>query len=457
MECTDWQLRTVSFRKGEQVLPRYRIGGARELVADNGRRVWLLNPPELRIWSDDSLLSRHEVGWGLRQVDDGVAIWTDDRRAEADLVELSHVAAEELSGPAREGLAVTPMCVPLHGPVDLSNYLVGARVIAPGSSDPYPRFPVDQTALSVYRIARWHGGAFWDGVANHIASATVERVMRAPTSGPITDLWGHREVHVRFLADTVLLLAAHAEARPGTHVNLALDRACRALEAYAMPWQGGQWIAHDSIEKQAGRNDLVLNTHIHAIVAMKAAGGDVTGPRQSLNIVLQSCVSGSAGRALGGALAVADLSRAHLPRRVSTRIASRIHQSSAKYASEQRRLRFPGGFIARDASGQPAPWYYFAVNLNDLAVAMRNFPTPEIANALERALQFAKRSHYLHAQLRWRDSLTPTIAPAILRNASDDSAASAAAARALQSGLAPTIGWPGYVDALWSRLAPGTP
>jgi hypothetical protein len=47
--------------------------------------------------------------------------------------------------------------------------------------------------------------------------------------------------------------------------------------------------------------------------------------------------------------------------------------------------------------------------------------------------------------------------PALLRNAGLEHAARREAELLRDRGHAAAVGWPGYTDSLWKRLAPGTP
>ena len=69
------------------------------------------------------------------------------------------------SSASEEPMTVVPTFRALGSAADLSEHLVGGHVLTGG---PRRKWPVDQTALSLYRIARLRGGAFWHGVADHI-------------------------------------------------------------------------------------------------------------------------------------------------------------------------------------------------------------------------------------------------------------------------------------------------
>jgi hypothetical protein len=126
-------------------------------------------------------------------------------------------------------------------------------------------------------------------------------------------------------------------------------------------------------------------------------------------------------------------------------------------AERQRALRIPAGYVARDASGALAPSTYLAVNLSDLAVLHRNTPTPAAAGALREGLAYARRFAHMRAELRDARPAAQVLMPHALRNSGREREAARAAALARRHGLAPIVGWPGYEDELWSRLARGTP
>lgn len=447
-----------TLRSGAE-LPGWRVVGERVLrEAGGGDGVaWLLDEPMLRDWSANGVLTLTPVpGWRLEQREEGAALGCADARAEADLVELHGAAAEafEHDASAAEPMTVIPSFRPLAGPADLGRYLVGGRVVTGG---PRGRWQVEQAALSIYRIARLRGGAFWEGVAAHAAAAVAQRVEEAPGGRPVTDHWGEGEVHARFVADAALLLAAHAELSGDSRYGRAAERAADAIESFGVAFAGGRWYLHDSVEQEAGRNDLVLNTHLHSITALRACGRDVSGGLRALDAVLAKRPRGARALAAGAGLAATDLLRAFPLRRIPHRPVVRAHERLARLAARERALLVPGGFVARDASGARAPSTYLAVNLSDLAVLQRNTPTPRAAAALARGLRYTRRFAYMQAELRDERPAAQVLMPHALRNAGDDRGARAAAARATNAGLAPIPGWPGYEDALWSRLAQGTP
>ena len=449
----DFRVRTETVGDGLE-LPGMSQLSERLLGNEQGDRIWIVKPPELRSWAPYGVLSGAQaVDWSVEQRDRSVWVRAADPAAEVDLVEMTGDVARAFEDDRSESMTVVPTFRPLAGPDGLAEHLVGGHIL---TGDERGKWPMDQTSAYLYRIARRRGGAFWHAVCTHLAAVTATRVEAAPRGRPVTDSWGKGETHVRYLADACLLLRAHAELTDAHRFRAAADRAADALESFGVPLSGGRWYLHDSVEEERGRNDLVLNTHVHALVALLASGRDVGPGLRALETVLSARVGGRGSVSLGVALTAADLGRAFGPRRFVHGPASRLHELVAVRAAHQRALRFPGGFIARDASGEPAPWYYLSANLADLAVLSRNRPTPVAARALRAGLAFARRGAYLRAQLRAGDGLA-TVMPNALRNAGQLAEAVAAADRAAGAGFSPVIGWPGYTDALWSNLAPGTP
>lgn len=445
-----------TLRAGD-ALPGWRVEGERLLRDGRGGVAWLLDEPMLREWSPNGVLTlTAPAGWALEQADGEVVLRCSEPRAEADLVELHGPAAEAFE---RDTSAATPMTVipsfrPLGGPSDLGHYLVGGRVV---TGAPRGRWQVEQAALSLYRIARLRGGAFWEGVAAYAAAAVATRIEEAPGGRPVTDHWQKGEVHARFVADAALLLVAHAELTGEERFARAAERAADAIESFGVEFASGRWYLHDSVEQDAGRNDLVLNTHLHSLTALHAAGRDTAGGLRALDAVLAARARGPRALLTGAGLAATDVLRALPLPRTPRRPYVRAHERVARFAARERALLVPGGFVARDASGARAPSTYLAVNLSDLAVLGRNTPTRSASAALAAGLRYARRFAYMQAELRDDRPAAQVLMPHALRNAGDDRGARAAASCARRAGLAPMPGWPGSEDALWSRLAPGTP
>jgi hypothetical protein len=428
-------------------LAGWRVADERLLRDGTGGLMWLLDAPRRRTWSATGVLELGEPpAWSLQDGEGGALLRCADAEAEVDAVEMRGELGRAFERDASEPLTVIPSFRALGGPDDLGHYLVGGRVVTGG---PRARWQVEQAALSIYRIARVRGGAFWEAVAEHLAQVVARRVEEAPGGRPVTDHWGKGEVHARFVADAALLLSAHGDPLCG--------RAADAVESFAVPFGGGLWYLHDSVEQQAGRNDLVLNTHLHALTALLACGRDVEPGLRALEAALAPRARGPRGALAGYALAGTDIVRAFAPRGRGRRASARAHARLARVAERQRALRIPAGYVARDASGAPAPSTYLAVNLSDLAVLQRNRPTSMAAAALAHGLAYARRFAHMRAELHDERPAVQVLMPHALRNAGRERAAARAAALARRHGLAPIVGWPGYEDELWSRLARGTP
>src|SRR5207237_674290 len=79
---------------------------------------------------------------------------------------------------------------------------------------------------------------------------------------------------------------AHVEWRGGRRFRRAADRAADGLESFGTPYAGGRWYLHDSVEQSEGRNDLVLNTHVLALIALIAGGRGAAPGLRALESVL---------------------------------------------------------------------------------------------------------------------------------------------------------------------------
>jgi hypothetical protein len=449
----DWGLRTLA-AEGDLTFAGRRVVGQRLLADDQGNLTWILNPPQRREWTASGVLGVLEaVDWSLAQEGGDAVVRCAPPGAVVDVVELGGAAARAFEADASEPMTIVPSFRPLGGPGDLSEYLVGDRVLTGAE---HVKWPVEQAALYLYRVARLRGGAFWEGVAAHVADATARRVEQAPGGRVVCDHWDKRETHVRFVADAALLLQAHAELTGEDRHRRAAARAADALESFGVPLGGGTWYLHDSVEEGAGRNDLVLNTHLHALTALHACGRSVDPGRRALAGVLGEVVRGRQGIALAAGALVTDAALAVAPRRVAERIGTVVHGRLAARTARDRALRLPGGYIARDVSGDPAPPHYLAVNLSDLAVLQRNVPDDSVAAALRAGLRYARVSGYLRGRVRAGDGIAAML-PGIFRNAGDPRTAQRLAGSARAAGVAPLVGWPGYEDSLWLRLAGGTP
>ena len=295
------------------------------------------------------------------------------------------------------------------------------------------RCPSEQTALSIYRIARLRG---WTDVARRMAGWVERRVAEADGL-PVHDLLGRGESHTRFLADAALLLEAEGRSGPALLVH-------RRLDDLAAP---GPWYRHDTVEAEAGENHLVLNTHVHTLVSRAACGLPIDAGLRVLDEVLRR--PGERGKApLQAALVgLADLLRAapFAPlRERGWRLSEVAHHSAARSRVRSPHLALPGGWLARDALPTPTP-SYLTVNLHDLSVLSRIAPHAVAARrALRRGIAWARGTGFLRAQRLAGDPLV-VLAPVFLRDTR------------VAEGLDPCIGWPGLEDRLWPRLPAGTP
>jgi hypothetical protein len=429
--------------KDQLALPGLRRAGPDRLVDAKGNVTWMLHAPARRIWSATGCLAdTRPVAYSVEEDDDGVRVVVDET-SEVDLMQLTRVEAEAIDGDGPEALTVIGSFEPLGGAVDLARFFVGSTVLDTTDFGGR-RCPSEQTALSIYRIARHRGGPFWNDVAEAVAEIVAARVRAAPDGRPVHDLLGKGESHTRFVADAVLLLLAAGDGDPAT-------AAMRGLDGLAVPTDGGCWYLHDTLEHDAGRNDLVLNTHVHALVASRAVGHDVAPAMAALDSAL-SLRGEPRGVVLAAMLGISDRLRS---RGRGHALAHRAEQMAARSRTRTPHLRLPGGWVARDTALGPAP-SYFTVNLADLAVLERVGPSLRSTAALRAGLRFARASGHFAAQRVDRDPLA-VLVPTLLRNAGRGDAARRAADATLAAGWAPAIGWPGYEDHLWAALPPGTP
>jgi len=375
--------------------------------------------------------------------------------AEVDLLELGPEAVRAFMGDRPEPLTVVPPFLPVGDVRDLADYLVGGKVL---TGTERRKKPVDSTALSLYRIARHRGGPLWSGVAEHVAAVTAARIEAAPDSGPVHDIWSGAETHVRYLNDAILLMAAHSEWASGDRWARAAERGCELLETFTVDAAGGRWVLHDSLERDAGRNDFVLNTHAQAIVALLAAGRDARAHVAALEGALSPRAGGPAGLRAAAGLALFETARARGPRRYVRRHMVPAYTRAAEVCTGAHAFRLPGGWIARDLSGKRGPGRYLSVNLGDMAAVALSLEAspPGLEQWLDDGVQFARRSGFFRAEFRDRAPMAALI-PAVLRLAGRHDQAAAAAERARAAGLAPMVGWPGYEDRLWQLLGDGSP
>lgn len=429
--------------------------GEGEILRPDGSTTVVLNPPARRRWSSDGvLLDDERVGWRLHDEAGGVVL-TVEEPAEIDLLDLEPAPAAARAIDRSETMMVPGSFAPLGGPETLGRFLLGSTVMDVNLFGGR-RCPSEQTALALYRVARWRGGPFWEAVADCVADAVARRVRSAGSVLLVHDLWQRREGHVRFQADAALVLLAEAERRGGEADWMALARAaCRALDEVTVD---GAWTLHDSLERDAGRNDLVLNTHLQVTVARHAFGADITRELgcldDALAIPTPRLRALEVGLAALGSTTVAAWHSGGIGQRAE-RIVGRARHAAEELSSASGRLRFPGGWTSRDASGRPAPPYYHAVNLNDLASLLRNRHSPAARRALEAGVRFG-RLGYFRWQRRHRDP-TAILQPVLLANGGWPRAAARAAQALEADGFLPAIGWPGYRDRLWSNLVEGTP
>jgi hypothetical protein len=111
--------------------------------------------------------------------------------------------------------------------------------------------------------------------------------------------------------------------------------------------------------------------------------------------------------------------------------------------------------MARDAGPLPSPSYLF-VNINDLAVLQGNRPTSTVGRVLRSAVRYARFSGFLAAESAAGDDAV-VFMPTALANMGLLGMARRTASRLHRYGIGPTVGWPGFTDQLWRRLAAGTP
>jgi hypothetical protein len=291
-----------------------------------------------------------------------------------------------------------------------------------------------------------------------VAAVVAERIAQAPSGMTVHDLMGQGETHVRFLVDAILLLQAEAERNGGGRPAALAETALDALEGFAIPWEGGTWYLHDSVERDTGANELVLNTHVHSLIARIAGGRPIDDGLLALDHCLSLTGERARGAILGVALAASDRLRASGSGTLGE-VGNRLHWMAQASAGRSRarspHLRLPGGWLARDAGPSPNPPYHL-VNLNDLAVLQRNRPTATVGQVLRSGARYARLSGFFDAEIAGGDE-TAVLFPTALNNMGCLRAARRAASHLRRSDIGPAIGWPGIADRLWVRLAPATP
>jgi hypothetical protein len=378
------------------------VSGTDRLVLPAGSHP--LTGPRRRTWDGPRLVADEPVP--AERTADG---WTFRGEAELDV----------LTGPA----PVAPPALTVLGSfrvLDLGAFLVGGQVV-----DTALRVPSEQTALQLWRIARWQGGAFWDGVAEVVADWVRGRL------GEPHDELG---LHTRFVADGVLLAAAVGEDRTA------------ALE----PLRAGDWFVHDSRDDGS---DRVLNTHVLALLARRAAGCLDEIGLPELHAALK-VASGPRAWAHSADLLAGDLAHGWLPRWPAfTGHTHAAEMRAARQRARDKTLVLPSGRTGRDVRPVPAPAYH-TVNVSDLAsyaVATRD---PLVRKAAAAAAEYAARSGHWRGLLRDRDPIT-LLVPAVLLRLGHPRAADRWAGRLIASGFAPAMGWPGHVDQPWDGLPAG--
>jgi hypothetical protein len=451
------RLTTVAASSEGVAFPQARIEGSRRIRFADGSLTCVLNEPAIRSWGPhDDLANLEPVEWKLAEENGDVRLVAARDGAEADLLELGPDAARALESERPEPLTVVPSFRPLGPATELGDYLVGGRVLTGSETR---RKPVDATSLSLYRIARFRGGPVWAAIADHVAEVTATRVEQAEGGNLVHHIWTGGETHVRYLNDAILLLAAHAARVREERWQAALDRACALLdEHFTRDLPSGRWVLHDSLERDGGRNDWVLNTHLQAILARQAAGHDVRAQLAAAVATLEPRAGGLAGLRAAAALVAAETLRARAPRRYARRRMASAYQRAGDACNAAHALRLPGGWIARDLTGKRRRVHYLTVNLVDLAGVVQAIPNapPALARHLAAGMRFGRASGFFRAETREATPLSGLI-PTLHRLVGEHDRARASAERARSAGLSPMLGWPGYEDALWPRLGDPSP
>jgi len=381
-----------------------------------------------------------------------------DEDAEVDLVELGAAEARAMGHDRSPAMTVVGSFDALSGPDSLGRFLVAGQVLDTNLFSG-GRSPSEQTALGLYRVLRLRGAPFWDGAARHVAEAVRCRMLTAPVSGPVHDVWGERETHTRFLTDGWRLLLAESERSPEDgRWTEAADLASEMVERLAVPFGGGRWYVHDSLELASGRNDLVLNTHAQVMAARLAANLPIELSAQALATALDRRPPTVRGVAIATAIGMSDATVRAVPGRWSAgsqELRTRTHRAAARQRHRHGYLKGPFGHIARDACDAVPPPYYLTVNLYDLGVLVANTTMPAPRRAFEAGVRYARASGYFGAEIDSGHALA-TLIPIVLGQAGLVRAAERAAARAERAGVRPAPGWPGHEDQPWRRMRAGT-
>jgi hypothetical protein len=234
----------------------------------------------------------------------------------------------------------------------------------------------------------------------------------------------------------------------------ALGRALSMLDAFAIGSGRDRWWQHDSLEERGA--DLVLNTHLHALLARRAAGLADDEGVSALHDALRR--RPPRGRALAHAadLLVADVARSSLDGRRHAWVGRHAHGAEVRAARARHRtphLLLPGGRTGRDVRPEPAPAYH-TVNTADLAAYALVTGDLLVRDAAVGAARYARRSGHWRALLRDRDPVV-LLVPSVLQRLGQVRDAERWAARLTAAGWAPALGWPGYVDQPCPRLPAG--
>jgi hypothetical protein len=424
----------------------------------DGLLTYVLNPPAVRRWRQyGDLADAEPADWSLTEDAAGARLSAADTGSEVDLLELGSEAARAFTDDRPEPLTAIPSFKPIGPARDLGEWFVAGRVL---SGIERQKKPVESTSLSLYRIARLRGGPLWNGIAEHLASDTAVRIEDRSETRLVHDIWKLGETHTRYLNDAVLLMAAHAEWTGGERWTDACAQVCAVVDSFTVDAYGGRWVLHDSVERDAGRNDRVLNTQVQGILARLAAGRDIGAHLHATAAALSPRVASLAGLRSAAELALLETVRARGPRRYVRRRVSPVYTRASDVCTRAGAFRLPGGWIARDLSGKRRPPRYLTVNLGDMAALSLSLGATRTPPGFERwltdGIRFARASGFFGAELRDGTPMA-TLIPTVLRLAGYDDHALHAADAARAAGLTPTVGWPGYTDHLWSRLGAGSP
>lgn len=431
------RFRTLSGADGLTVAGARRTG-PEHFTYDDGTVLLILSPPRERRWSGVRLVA--DRGLEARLTSQG---WDFRGSADVDALHLEAAEAADLDSDAPLS-TVLGAFTELGGPATLGRFLVAGAVLDP-TTFAGARCPSEQTALGVYRVARSRDGAFWAGLARLVAQWVAGRVQE---DRMVHDLLGEGETHTRFVADAVLLLVA--DRQPD-----AVERALAHLDRLAVGHGPTRWWRHDSLEDGS---DLVLNTHLHALLARRAAGAVDGDGEAALHLALTRRPSAVRSAAHAADLLVADLGRGALDGRRHAWVASCAHAAEMRAARQRHRhphLLLPGGRTGRDVRAEPAPAYH-TVNTADLASYAAATGDLLVRDAARSAARYARASGHWHALRRDRDPVVLLVPAALLRLGAER-AARRWADRLRADGWAPAVGWPGHVDRLWERLPPGVP